>query len=430
MTTLARRLSTTDAVVVGLGSMIGAGVFAAFSPAARAVLPTGTGWALIVALAMAAAVAFANATSSAQLAAQYPVAGGTYVYGRERLGEWWGFVAGWGFVIGKTASCAAMALTFATYAVPDASPTWVRRLVAALAVVALATVNYRGITRTARVARWLLLVTGLALATTLVVAWVGRGSAVVEGPAGLVSGGATGVGTLHGVLQAGGLLFFAFAGYARVATLGEEVRNPRKSIPRAIGIALAITVVVYVLVAVTLLGTLGLAGAAGAPAPLAAAVDLTSAASWASPVVRVGATTASLGALLALVAGVGRTALAMAREGDLPRPLDAVHPRFHVPHRAEVVLAAIVVLLVLTVDLRGAIGFSSFGVLVYYLVANLAAWTQTGTDRLYPRALQAFGAAACVVLALALPWQSVVSGAAVLAVGVVLRLVILRRRTR
>ena len=145
MTALARRLTTGDAVVIGLFSMIGAGVFAAFGPAARAVEPAGVGIALLGALALAAAVAYANATSSAQLAAQYPVAGGTYVYGRERLGPWAGYLAGWGFVIGKTASCAAMALTFAAYAVPDAGPGWVRRLVAALAVVALASVNYRGI---------------------------------------------------------------------------------------------------------------------------------------------------------------------------------------------------------------------------------------------------------------------------------------------
>jgi len=107
-------------------------------------------------------------------------------------------------------------------------------------------------------------------------------------------------------------------------------------------------------------------------------------------------------------------------------PDSAVHPRFQVPHRAEVALAAIVILLVLTVDLRGAIGFSSFGVLLYYLVANLSAWTQTGEDRLYPRWLQLFGAVACVVLVAALPWVAVVSGVGVLLLGVAVRVVRLR----
>src|ERR1700747_2856149 len=142
MPELSRRLGTSDAVVIGLGSMIGAGVFAAFGPAARA---AGSG--LLIALGVAAAVAYCNAVASAQLAAQYPTSGGTYVYGRERLGDWWGFLAGFGFVVGKTASCAAMALTFAAYAVPG--PTWVEHAVAVAAVVALTTANYHGISRTA-----------------------------------------------------------------------------------------------------------------------------------------------------------------------------------------------------------------------------------------------------------------------------------------
>ncbi len=139
---LARKLGTGDAVVIGLGSMIGAGVFAAFGPAARA-----AGSALLISLAIAAFIAYCNAVASAQLAAQYPTSGGTYIYGRERLGHWWGFTAGWAFVVGKTASCTAMALTFAAYAIPD--PWWAQRLVAVAAVAALAALNYRGVTKTA-----------------------------------------------------------------------------------------------------------------------------------------------------------------------------------------------------------------------------------------------------------------------------------------
>ncbi|MFP3714471.1 APC family permease [Puerhibacterium sp. TATVAM-FAB25] len=423
MDQLARRLGTADAVVIGLGAMIGAGVFAAFAPAARAVLPTGAAGALLVALALAAAVAYANATSSAQLAAQHPASGGTYLYGRERLGPWWGFVAGWGFVVGKTASCAAMALTFAAYAVPAGAPEPWRRLAAALAVVALAAAGYRGVTRTARLARWIVAFVLTALAVTLVVAWTGRGVVAGTGPAPLTTAGpATPSGWL-GVLQAAGLLFFAFAGYARVATLGEEVRSPRRTVPRAIGIALVITVVLYALTAATLLAVLGLDGLAASTAPLS---DAVAHAPWAGALVRAAAAVASLGALLALLAGVSRTALAMARERDLPRPLAAVHPRHRVPHHAEAAVATAVVVLVLAVDLRGAIGFSSFGVLVYYLVANVAAYTQTGADRRFPRALQVFGAAACAALCLTLPTTAVLVGVAVLAVGVAGRAVRLR----
>lgn len=410
---LARRLGTRDAVAIGLGSMVGAGVFSAFAPAAQA-----AGSALLVGLALAAVVAYANATSSAQLAAQYPASGGTYVYGRERLGPWWGFAAGWAFVVGKTASCAAMALTFAAYVAPVG---W-QRPVAAAAVVAVAAVNYRGVTRTAGATR-VLVVLVLVLLTLVVAATL-----ATAGPSwSRVAGGVPDDLGWRGVVQSAALLFFAFAGYARVATLGEEVRDPARTIPRAVTIALALAVVVYAVVAVVLLTVLGAAATAASDAPLADAAGLASAA-WAEPSVRVAAAVASLGALLALVAGVGRTVLAMAREGDLPRGLAAVHPRFRVPHRAEVVLAVVVAALVLTTDVRGAIGFSSFGVLVYYLVANAAAWTQPAGVRRYPRWLPVVGAVGCVVLAVSLPLGAVLGGAAVLGVGLVLRAAVHARR--
>ncbi len=417
---LARRLGLGDAVFIGLGSMIGAGVFSVFAPAAAAA----GGW-LLAGHAIAALVALCNATSSAQLAAEYPTSGGTYVYGRERLGEWWGFVAGWSFVIGKIASCAAMALTFATYAVPE---DW-QKPVAALAVVALAAVNYRGVTRTARLTRIVVVITLVVLAVVVVsgaVSVVASGAtAGVPTSEGLVASLAETAPTPYGILQSAALLFFAFAGYARIATMGEEVRDPASTIPRAILISLAITVLVYAAVAVAVLGSLGPAGVAASSAPLVDTVQ-SSGWRWAEPIVRIGASAASLGALLGLIAGIGRTTLAMAREGDLPRGLAAVHPRFRVPHRAEVAIAAVVVVLVLVADLRTAIGFSAFGVLLYYAVANLAAFTQREDRRLYPRAFQVLGTLLCVVLVSTLPPPAIVTGAVVVAVGVVYRLVVRR----
>jgi len=398
---LARRLGLTDAVAIGVGSMVGAGVFAVWQPAAQA---AGSG--LLIGLLIAAIVAYCNAASSAQLAAVYPVAGGTYVYGRERLGEWWGFAAGWCFVIGKTASCAAMALTFATYAVPLDG--WARKLVALLAVAALAAVNYRGVTRTARLTK--ILVACSLLVLTVVVLVLGTGNASRDVPAVTET-------SVHGVLQAAGLLFFAFAGYARIATMGEEVREPERTIPRAITLALGIAIVIYLLVALTLLRVVDPAASA---APLAAAVDAAGSA-WAAPVVRVGATLASLGALLALMTGIGRTTLAMARNRDLPSRLAAVHPRYQVPHRAEVVLAVVVGALVLTTDLRGVIGFSSFGVLLYYAIANASAFTQPAGDRRWPRAVNVIGLLGCLTLAFTLPWRSAAAAAVLLALALLVR---------
>ena len=412
MTTLARRLGTFDAVVIGLGSMIGAGVFAAFAPAAAS-----AGALLLVGLALAAGVAYCNAVASAQLAAQYPTSGGTYVYGRERLGEWWGFLAGWGFVIGKTASCAAMALTFAAYAVPG--PRWLERVVAAVAVVTLTGVNLRGITRTAGLTRILVAVSLVALAIVVGVIFgsgdAGTGNLTWTLPHGL-----------YGVLQSAGLLFFAFAGYARIATLGEEVRDPRRTIPRAIPLALGITVALYAIVAAAVLLVLGPDKLAASVTPFESAVRSVGA-DWAVPLVDVGAAVASLGALLALIAGIGRTTLAMAREGDLPRWLSSVHPRYRVPDHAELAVAIAVTLLVLTTDLRGAIAFSSFGVLTYYAIANASAWTQRGEWRRWPRALNAIGLVGCVTLVATLPVTAVVAGLAMFAIGLAWRVVIRRR---
>jgi APA family basic amino acid/polyamine antiporter len=404
-------LGTADAVVIGVGSMVGAGVFAVWAPAARA-----AGAGLLIGLVLAGIVAYCNATSSAQLAAVYPVSGGTYVYGRERLGPWWGFAAGWAFVIGKTASCAAMALTFATYVVPGHET--VGRLVALAAVVLLAAVNYRGITRTAALTRILVACTVTVLALVVIVLLVAGDPSPHR-----LTGGST---DLYGVLQAAGLLFFAFAGYARIATMGEEVRDPARTIPRAITVALVVAIGIYLVVGVTLLLTT--TGIGESRDPLAAAVDAAGA-HGVVPIVRVGAALASLGALLALIAGIGRTSLAMARERDLPGWLAAVHPRYQVPHHAEIALAVVVGVLVLTTDLRGVIGFSSFGVLLYYAIANASAYTQPSDQRRWPRALSVLGLVGCLVLAASLPLPSVLTGAAVLAAGLLARLVLTRRRS-
>jgi APA family basic amino acid/polyamine antiporter len=382
-------------VVVGLGAMLGAGVFAAFGPAAGAA----GGW-LPVALALAAVVAWCNATSSARLAALYPSSGGTYVYGRERLGDFWGYLAGWTFVVGKTASCAAMALTFAAYAAPG-----FERPAAVAAVLALTALNWHGVQRSVTATRVIVAVVGIVLVAVVVAVAAGRGGAAHLVPSEPFS--------FSGVLQGAGLLFFAFAGYARIATLGEEVRDPARTIPRAIGIALGVVLVLYAAIAFALLSALGPERLGASAAPLAEAVTAAGA-SWLVPVVRVGAAAAALGALLALILGVSRTGYAMARDGHLPAALDAVHPKHRVPHRAELAVGIVVAVLAATADLRGAIGFSSFGVLLYYAIANASAYT------LGRRVVPVAGLIGCLTLAAGLPWTSVVAGLAVVAAGVVL----------
>lgn len=396
---LQRRLGVFDAVVIGLGSMIGAGIFAALAPAARA---AGSG--LLLGLAVAAVVAYCNATSSARLAARYPASGGTYVYGRERLSDFWGYLAGWAFVVGKTASCAAMALTVGSYVWPGQA-----HAMAVGAVVALTAVNYRGVQKSAWLTRVIVAVVLTVLAAVVVAAFTSSGA-----DAGRLDVGSDA--TAGGVLQAAGLLFFAFAGYARIATLGEEVRDPAHTIPRAIPLALGITLAVYAVVAVAVLMVLGPRQLADAAAPLSDAVRAAGVGRLA-PVVRVSAAVAALGSLLALILGVSRTTLAMARDRHLPHALSAVHPRFAVPHRAEVAVGVVVAVLAATVDVRGAISFSSFGVLLYYAIANASAWTLSPGEGRPARVIPAAGLAGCLVLAFALPLASVATGAAVAAVG-------------
>jgi basic amino acid/polyamine antiporter, APA family len=399
VTRLVRRLGVTDAVVIGLGAMLGAGVFAAFGPAAQAAGPG-----LLVGLGVAAVVAFCNATSSARLAAVHPESGGTYVYARRRLGQFWGFQAGWSFVVGKTASCAAMALTFASYAAPGHA-----RLVGILAVVALTALNYRGVQKSVLVTRVIVVLT-LATLAVVVIASLAGGTATADHLSPFPGA------DVLGVLQSAGLLFFAFAGYARIATLGEEVIQPERTIPRAIPLALGIVLAVYAVVGVCALLAVGADGLAAATAPLRAVVEAGSLSAL-SPVVQVGAAVASLGALIALILGVSRTTLAMARDQELPTFLAAVHPRHGVPYRAELAVAAVVIVLVATLDLRAAIGFSSFGVLTYYALTNASALRMTTDERRPPRWVAALGLLGCLTLAVTLPWRSVVGGAVVALTG-------------
>jgi basic amino acid/polyamine antiporter, APA family len=400
---LERRLGLSDAVVIGLGAMLGAGVFAAVGPAAGA-----AGSWLLVGLGLAGVVAYANASSSAALAAVYPESGGAYVYGRRRLGPFWGFLAGWAFLAGKLASCAAMALTLGGYVAPGLA-----RPVALGGLAAVTVANYLGVARTAAATRVVVAVVLAALAAAV---------------AGMLFGGQADLGNLrspgsgpgwYGVLQAGGLLFFAFAGYARVATLGEEVADPARTIPRAVRLALGIVLAVYALVCAAALLAVGPAALAASAAPLADAVAAGRLAGL-EPVVRIGAAVASLGVLLSLQAGLSRTGFAMAANHDLPGVLAAVHPRYRVPHRAELAVAGLVAVAVLTVDLRGAIGFSSTLVLVYYAVANAAAWTLGQGRRRWPRWRAGAGLAGCLLLAASLPVTSVLAGVAVLGMGTIL----------
>jgi len=406
---LSRRLNTGDAVFIGLGSMIGAGIFTALAPAAAA-----AGAGLLFGLALAAAVAYCNATSSGELARLYPASGGTYVYARERLNGFWAWVAGWGFVAGKLASCSAVALTFGYYLAPEYA-----RFLAAGAVIAFTVLNFFGIEKTAGATKIIVVVVLLSLSAIVALTFVGEPDpgnlSPIPGPNGL-----------YGILQSAGIWFFAFAGYSRIATLAEEVEDPETSIPRAIVLGLCITLFVYAAVVVSALLLVGPAALARSDAPLVAALAGAGFESW-QWIVRVGSTFATLGVLLSLMTGVSRMLFAMAADRRMPSYLARVHPVHRVPHLAELTVGVILVAVVLLADLRAAIGFSSFTVLLYYAVTNLSAYTLTEQERLYGRYLAVLGLSGCLLLAFTLPAMAVGIGSAVMLAGILVYLVQGRR---
>jgi APA family basic amino acid/polyamine antiporter len=394
-----RRLGTADAVALGLSAMLGTGVFAVWAPAAAAAGP----W-LLLSVLLAAAVATCNAASSVDLAVAHPDNGGGYVYGYERLSPAAGRLAGVAFVVGKLASAAAAAGVFGGYVLPSAP------LGAAIpAVVVVSALNSAGVRWTARGAYALV---GGTLVVLFVVVVIGLFGSADPVPAIAVVPEQGGV---LGVLTAAGLVFFAFAGYARIATLAGEVVDPARTLRRAVGIALGIAVVTYLLVAVALLVGLGDERLAGEPSALVVLVDA-SGANAVGVLVRVGAAVAAGSALLSVLVGVSRTAVAMARRGDLPAALGRIGGR-GTPYWADLAGGLVAVALTVLAGPAAAIALSACSVLVYYAIVNLAALRLPAEARRWPRWTAVVGLLLCLGLALLLPPSQVLATAIALVVG-------------
>ena len=421
LATPVRRLGTADAVVLGLAAMLGTGVFTVFAPAAAAA----GGW-LLLAVALAGLVAACNAMSTAELASAHPESGGGYVYGRERIGPWAGRLAGVAFLTGKTASAGAAAGAFGLYVLP-AYP-WAAAVAAVIGVTAL---NMAGVQWTARGA-WVL-VTGVLAVLAVVVAVgllqpVGDVTVPPAVPVAALDGVGDGSAARSGVLgvaTAVGLMFFAFAGYARIATLGEEVRDPAVTIRRAIPLALAIALVVYLAVASALLVGLGAERLAGDPTPLVTLVSGLSTPGL-GVLVRLGAAVATVSVLLSVLVGISRTSLAMARRRELPRPLSVVGSR-GTPWRADLLAAAVALAVAVFAGPLAAIALSACSVLVYYAVINASALRLRPAERRWPRWTAWLGLVMCLALAVLLPLRSVLITAGVLAVGFALTTLLGRR---
>ena len=220
-------------------------------------------------------------------------------------------------------------------------------------------------------------------------------------------------------------MFFAFAGYARIATLGEEVIDPARTIPYAIPRALMMVLGIYLLVGVSLLLVIGPEKIANTSAPMRVLLENGPLAALA-PMLQIGVAIAAAGVLLNLVPGISRTMLAMARHGDLPRAFAHINPQRSLPLRAELTVAAVTIGLISLMDLRGAIGFSGVAILTYYAITNAAALTLSPTERRWPRWIPVLGVLGCTILAVALPITQILIALGVGGVGLIARLFLQR----
>jgi APA family basic amino acid/polyamine antiporter len=413
---LKRELGTGGAVMMGLGAMIGTGVFISLGLGAGIAGP-----AVILALALAAGIALCNGLSSAELAASHPVSGGTYEYGYVYLSSWTGFTAGWVFLIAKSASAATAALGFAGYLLHLLGQPPTSLVPIALASVGVLTgVVMAGIRRSNAANTVIVSITLLALALFIV-----AGLPYVEGDnltPFFVSETSGGVFYPSALLEATALMFVAYTGYARIATLGEEVRDPKRTIPRAIILSALSVMLLYGAVAIVGVGVAGSDGLLAATEEQAAPLAVVArrfAVPGSSTVLAIGALTAMLGVLLNLLLGLSRVVLAMARRGDLFAMLATLNERGTTPYWAVLAVAIAIAALVSIGDVRTTWSFSAFSVLIYYSLTNLAALRMPASERLYPRWIAGVGFIACLVLAFWVERAVWLIGIALIAIGLV-----------
>ena len=417
---LRREVGLWGAVFMGLGSIVGTGVFVSIGIGAEIAGP-----AVLLAILIAAGVATANGLSSAQLAASHPVSGGAYEYGYRYLNPTLGFTAGWVFLLAKSASAATAALGFGGYFLNlfGVTDPRLRTAVALAALVVLTLVTLGGMRRSNRTNTVIVAIT-LAALTFFVVA--GLAQAIGGGAANFVpffvpAGDA---GPLQALFHATALMFVAYTGYGRIATLSEEVHDPQRTIPRAIIATLVVSAVLYVAVAFVAIAAVGAPQYAAYTTTTAApleAIAQTFGIPGAGLILAVGAMTAMLGVLLNLILGLSRVLLAMGRRGDMPAATARIDPVSATPRVAVVVMAVAIGLLVLVGSVKLTWSFSAFTVLVYYAINNLAALRLPSEQQIFPRWVAWAGLVACLFLAFwveAIVW---IAGILLIAAGLLLR---------
>lgn len=375
-----RTLTLRNSIFLGLSSMIGAGLFINIAPAA-----TISSYSLLFGLLIASILAFSNASSSAQLARLYPEAGGTYIYARKVLGNSSSLIAGTTFIVGKIISSIAIALTFGHYLYPSS-----HKIAGIALVFIIGVVSYFGASKTASVAKWFVYsVLGILLFYIFSVVSSDNFDFAIPITKGL---------TLESLLLSSSIWFFAFTGYSRLATFGEEVENPETIIPKAILTGLGITVSIYFLTTYATLGIINPDIIQNSLTPLKVAFDISRFSNF-SFLISIASTIATASVLLALIPGISRVVVAMSRDNYLPNSLSSIHSKYNSAYIADILVSIVVVVGILYFDVVEAIKLSSFFVLLYYSITNYSVIKIKESRRLYPVITAYFGLFGCLLLA-------------------------------
>src|SRR5690554_569449 len=405
---LSRSLTLKDAIGVGLGAIIGAGIFVVTGVAAGV-----SGPAFLIGLIIAGIIASFNALSSAQLAASHPHSGGTYEYGYILLNPALGFSAGWMFLISKLSAAGVVALGFGSYfyqLIPIGSP----MVYSITAVILLTVANYFGVKKAGALN---LVIVTITLLSLVYLVFSGISEVKIENFKPFAPFGLT------GVFEAAALLFFAFTGYARIATLAEEVKDPKRTIPKAIIITIVTAILLYVSISIVAIGVIGTDSMAQSHSPIQLVANALST-SGISIIITIGASTAMLGVLLSQILGVSRVMLAMGRRGDLPSVFESIHNRFRVPHVGILFTGIIILALTVFGSFEFIVRSATFTILLYYGITNIAALKQPINEKMYSTAIPVLGLLGCIVMSISLPINVIFSGIGLLIIGFGLRFLI------
>ncbi len=402
---LLRSLTLKDAVGVGLGAIIGAGIFVVTGIAAGV-----SGPAFLVGLLVAGIIATFNALSSAQLASRYPHSGGTYEYGYILISPAFGFSAGWMFLVSKLAGAGFVAIGFGSYfyqLVPIGSPI----TYSVLAVILLTLANYFGIKKAGVLNLVIVTITVLSL---IYLAFSGIPEVNFENFKPFAQYG------ISGIAEAAALLFFAFTGYGRIATLAEEVTNPKKTIPKAIIITIVTAILLYSVISVVAIGVIGTERMASSTSPLQVVADALNTPAI-SIIITIGASTAMLVLLLSKILLISRVMLAMGRRNDLPTVFKNIHKKYRVPHIGILFTGLIILIITLVGSFEFIVRAATFTILLYYSITNIAAIKQPKEDSMYGRLIPTLGLIGCLAMSASLPLNVVFSGIGLLLAGFVIR---------